>query len=94
MTCANTLSSEARQPTERPGSSIRGVRRFVTTRPGTGTRMSDYEPKHLGKLDDDAEEQEQSDTTDGAAAAGEYDPHQGSPDSGPHAPDYEEKQNP
>jgi hypothetical protein len=56
--------------------------------------MSDYEPKHLGKLDDDAEEQEQSDTTDGAAAAGEYDPHQGSPDSGPHAPDYEEKQNP
>lgn len=52
------------------------------------------ESEHLGHLDDDAEEQEQSDTTDGPAADGEYDPQQGSPDSGPHAPDYQEKQNP
>jgi hypothetical protein len=56
--------------------------------------MSDNQPERLGKLDDEAEEQEQSDTTDGPAAAGEYDPKQGSPDSGPHAPDFEEKQNP
>ena len=56
--------------------------------------MSDHESQHLGHLDDDAEEQERSDTTDGPAAEGEYDPKQGSPDSGPHASDYEEKQNP
>jgi hypothetical protein len=56
--------------------------------------MSDHQPEHLGKLDDEAEQQEPSDTTDGPAADGVYDPHQGSPDSGPHAPDFEEKQNP
>ena len=56
--------------------------------------MSDQQPGNFGELDDAAEEQEQSDTTDGPAAAGEYDPKQGSPDSGPHAPDYDEKQNP
>ena len=56
--------------------------------------MSDYQPKHRGKVDDEEAEQEQSDTTDGAAAEGEYDPKQGSPDSGPHAPDYEELQSP
>jgi hypothetical protein len=39
-----------------------------------------------GRLDDEAEEREPSSTTDGPAAAGEYDPAQGSPDSGPHAP--------
>ena len=39
--------------------------------------MSDQE--NLGRLDDDAEEQEESATTDGPAAAGEYDPAQGSP---------------
>jgi hypothetical protein len=51
-------------------------------------------PEHVGRLDDETEEQERSDTTEGPAAKGEYDPRQGSPDSGPHAPDYEEKQNP
>lgn len=56
--------------------------------------MSEYQPQHLGKLDDEAEAQEPSDTTDGPAAAGEYDPKQGSPDSGPHAPNFEERQNP
>jgi hypothetical protein len=56
--------------------------------------MTSENPEHTGRLDDDAEAQEQSDTTDGPAAAGEYDPKQGSPDSGPHAPDYDEKQNP
>lgn len=56
--------------------------------------MSDYQPKHLGRLDDEAEEQEQSDTMDGPAAEGEYDPKQGSPDSGPHGSDFDEKQNP
>ena len=34
---------------------------------------------NLGHLDDDAEEQEPSSTTDGPAADGEYDPAQGSP---------------
>lgn len=33
----------------------------------------------LGRLDDSAEEQEPSSTTDGAAAAGEYDPAESSP---------------
>jgi hypothetical protein len=56
--------------------------------------MTSENPEHTGRLDDEAEAQEQSDTTDGPAAEGEYDPKQGSPDSGPHAPDYEEKQNP
>jgi hypothetical protein len=37
------------------------------------------ENEHLGRLDDDAESQEPSSTRDGAAAAGEYDPRQGSP---------------
>ena len=32
-----------------------------------------------GRLDDDAEEQERSSTTQGAAARGEYDPADGSP---------------
>lgn len=56
--------------------------------------MSSETPEQSGRLDDAAEEREQSDTTEGAAAAGEYDPQQGSPDSGPHAPGYDEKQNP
>lgn len=56
--------------------------------------MSETNPDQTGRLDDDAEEREQSDTVDGPAAEGEYDPRQGSPDSGPHAPDYDEKQNP
>ena len=42
------------------------------------------QPENLGHLDDDAEEREPSSTTDGAAATGEYDPQQGSPDSGTH----------
>ncbi|UMG93745.1 hypothetical protein [Nocardioides sp. TF02-7] len=37
-----------------------------------------------GRLDDDQERQETSSTTDGPAAAGEYDAAQGSPDSGTH----------
>jgi len=37
------------------------------------------EPEQLGRLDDDAEEQEPSSTTEGAAAEGDYDPAQGSP---------------
>lgn len=44
--------------------------------------MSDQE--NLGHLDDEAEEREPSSTHDGAAAEGEYDPAQGSPDSGTH----------
>ena len=35
--------------------------------------------ENLGRLDDEAEEQEPSSTTEGAAAEGEYDPAQGSP---------------
>lgn len=46
--------------------------------------MTDQQPEHLGRLDDEAEAAEPSSTTDGAAAAGEYDPRQGSPDSGTH----------
>jgi hypothetical protein len=41
--------------------------------------MTADEPEQLGRLDDDAEEQEQSSTTEGAAAEGDYDPAQGSP---------------
>lgn len=49
--------------------------------------MSDAgnESDRLGRLDDAAEETEPSSTSDGPAAEGEYDPAQGSPDSGPHA---------
>jgi hypothetical protein len=47
--------------------------------------MSTQDPEGgLGRLDDDAEEREASDTTEGAAARGEYDPGQGSPDEGEH----------
>lgn len=46
--------------------------------------MTSDRPEDLGRLDDEAEEQEPSSTTEGAAAAGEYDPSQGSPDSGAH----------
>jgi hypothetical protein len=56
--------------------------------------MRSENPEQTGRLDDEAEAQETSDTTDGPAAEGEYDPKQGSPDSGPHAPDYDERQNP
>ncbi len=48
--------------------------------------------EQLGHLDDEAEAQEASSTSDGAAAEGEYDPAQGSPDSGTHptaSPDTE-----
>lgn len=41
--------------------------------------MSTDEPEQLGRLDDEAEEQEPSSTTGGAAAEGEYDPAEGSP---------------
>jgi len=56
--------------------------------------MSSENPEQTGRLEDDAEDREPSSTTDGPAADGEYDPQQGSPDSGPHPTDYEEKQNP
>lgn len=46
--------------------------------------MTDQEPENLGRLDDEAEEHEPSSTTDGPAAAGDYDPAQGSPHSGTH----------
>lgn len=51
--------------------------------------MSEEQPETLGQLDDDAEEREPSSTTGGAAAEGEYDPKQGSPDSGTHPVDTE-----
>jgi hypothetical protein len=41
--------------------------------------MTRNDDEGLGRLDDAAEEQETSSTTDGAAAEGEYDPAQGSP---------------
>ena len=41
--------------------------------------MSNDNTENLGRLDDEAEEQESSSTTDGPAAEGEYDPAQGSP---------------
>ncbi len=41
--------------------------------------MSSDSGENLGRLDDEAEEQEPSSTTDGPAAEGEYDPTQGSP---------------
>lgn len=46
--------------------------------------MTTQEPDRTGRLDDAAEEAEPSSTTDGPAAEGDYDPAQGSPDSGPH----------
>jgi hypothetical protein len=42
---------------------------------------SNQDDPELGRLDDDAEEHAESSTTDGPAAAGEYDPAQGSPDA-------------
>lgn len=44
-----------------------------------GPMTTSEEPERLGRLDDSAEEQESSSTTEGPAAAGEYDPAQGSP---------------
>lgn len=44
--------------------------------------MSTQDPENTGRLDDATEEQEESSTTDGAAAEGEYDPAQGSPGQG------------
>lgn len=44
-----------------------------------GDPMSNDASENLGRLDDDAEQQEQSSTTEGAAAEGEYDAAQGSP---------------
>jgi hypothetical protein len=49
--------------------------------------MTNESQENMGRLDDEAEEREESSTTDGPAAEGEYDPAQGSPDSGPHATD-------
>lgn len=44
--------------------------------------MMSENPERLGRLDDEAEQQEPSDTTQGAAARGDYDPAQGSPGEG------------
>jgi hypothetical protein len=41
--------------------------------------MSSGDQERLGRLDDKAEEHEQSSTTGGPAAEGDYDPAQGSP---------------
>ena len=41
--------------------------------------MTSGDQERLGRLDDEAEEQEPSSTTEGAAAEGDYDPAQGSP---------------
>lgn len=46
--------------------------------------MSDDHRTDLGHLDDDAEQAEPSSTEDGPAAAGDYDPAQGSPSGAPH----------
>jgi len=45
--------------------------------------VTSQDPGGLGRLDDDAEDAEPSSTDEGAAAAGRYDPAQGSP-SGEH----------
>ena len=42
--------------------------------------MTSEGPERLGRLDDADEEREPSSTTEGAAARGEYDPEQGSPE--------------
>jgi hypothetical protein len=44
--------------------------------------MTSSPEENLGRLDDEAEERESSSTTDGPAAAGDFDPAQGSPGSG------------
>ena len=44
--------------------------------------MTEQPNDEMGRLDDEQEERAESDTTDGAAAAGEYDPAQGSPEGG------------
>lgn len=41
--------------------------------------MTSGDAENLGRLDDEQEDQETSSTTAGPAAAGEYDPGQGSP---------------
>ena len=56
--------------------------------------MTSEQPEQTGRLDDAAEEQEPSSTTDGPAAEGEYDPHQGSPDSGRHPTDLPDTEQP
>ncbi len=51
--------------------------------------MSSQDPESTGRLDDAAEDQEPSSTTDGPAAEGEYDPAQGPPGQGhPVGEDY------
>jgi hypothetical protein len=41
--------------------------------------MTSGDQERLGRVDDEAEEQEPASTTSGAAAEGDYDPAQGSP---------------
>lgn len=46
--------------------------------------MSENDTEPTGRVDDEQEVAATSDTTDGPAAEGEYDPAQGSPDAAPH----------
>ncbi len=52
--------------------------------------MSEQDSEPTGRIDDEQEVAADSSTTDGPAAEGDYDPAQGSPDTGPHpvADDY------
>jgi hypothetical protein len=53
------------------------------------TDMTDDGPEQLGRLDDDQEAAEESSTTEGASARGDYDPAEGSPGTGhPTGEDY------
>lgn len=54
--------------------------------------MTDEQPERVGRLDDEAEEQEESSTSEGPAAEGEYDPAQGSPHNGTHPVTHESPQ--
>jgi hypothetical protein len=46
--------------------------------------MTSHDPEPLGELDDATEEAEQPSTSEGASTRGDYDPSEGSPDSGAH----------
>lgn len=49
---------------------------------GMSEQSDETSQKQTGHLDDAAEEAQESSTTEGAAAAGDYDPAQGSPGGG------------
>ena len=52
---------------------------MTSEKPENTVDDGEHPGEHLGRLDDAAEEQETSSTTDGPAAEGEYDAAQGSP---------------